>query len=46
MKPEQDKTTEQEQKDKLRRLQNEIRLREEQITDIEWQLRILYRTLS
>ena len=41
MHPEQDRRTEEELKDTLRRINNEIRLRDVKLNDIEWQLRLI-----
>jgi hypothetical protein len=41
MNPEQNRRPEDELKDRLRRLKDEIRLRDVELTNIEWQLRLI-----
>jgi hypothetical protein len=41
MNPEQERRPEDELKDRLRRLKDEIRLRDVELTNIEWQLRLI-----
>jgi hypothetical protein len=41
MHPEQDRYTEEELKDMLKRIKDEIRLRDVKLNDIEWQLRLI-----